>query len=95
MRAITVRYRGPTNFTGSCLIARCEDRHIIVGWDSALNREDNYTHAAMALVHKLGLANREWAYASLPGNSVRYVFVPVLHGINIVSNVESGVPPTS
>ncbi len=77
MQAITVRFRGPTNHNGARLIARCEAGRLTVGWDYALNHEDNYVQAASALVQKLGWANREWTHASLPGENAGYVFVPV------------------
>lgn len=96
MQAITVRYCSPTNHNGARLIARCEAGRLTVGWDYALNREDNYTVAAMALVRKLGWVDRledlersAWAYASLPGEDAGYVFVPVLHGFNVVPNPET------
>lgn len=95
MQAITVRFRGRTNHNGARLIARCEAGRLTVGWDYALNREDNYTRAAMALVRKLGWVDRlehlersGWAYASLPGDGAGYVFVPVFQGFNVVSNVD-------
>ena len=88
MQAITVRFRGPTNHNGARLIARCEAGRLTVGWDYALNREENYTQAAMALVHKLGWVNRKWAYASLPGEGTGYVFVPVFHGFNVALTAE-------
>ncbi len=95
MQAITVRFRGPTNHNGARLIARCEAGRLTVGWDYALNCEDNYTRAAMALVRKLGWVDRlgyfecsGWVYVFLPGESAGYVFVPVFYGFNVVPNAE-------
>ena len=92
LQAITVRFRGPTNHNGARLIARCEAGRLTVGWDYALNHEDNHIQAAMALAKRFGWVasesegiHTEWAMASLPGKDKGYVFVPLLPRINIIN----------
>lgn len=55
MKAITVKYVGPSNTKGSRWIASCEGRHkITLSYDHALVAEQNAIEAAKALIKKLG-----------------------------------------
>jgi hypothetical protein len=54
MKAITVRYHGPTNYRGSRLIASDLDNNkVTVGYRSELNHDDNFREAAKALCSKM------------------------------------------
>ena len=54
MQAITTKYAGPTNTRGSRIIAKAAAGRVSVGYDHALNLEDNHAAAAQALAEKLG-----------------------------------------
>ena len=49
MQAIRTRYHGPTNIKGSRISAKCEARTIYVGYDHALNIEENHRAACREL----------------------------------------------
>jgi hypothetical protein len=54
MKAITIKYVGPTNTKGSRWIATAEGGHkVTVSYDYALNSEQNAMEAAKALCKKL------------------------------------------
>jgi len=55
MKAITVRYLGPTNTRGARLKASDRDgSSITVSYDHGLNRDELYDSAALALCAKMG-----------------------------------------
>ena len=54
MQAITTKYAGPTNTRGTRIIAKAAAGRVSVGYDHALNLEDNHAAAAQALAAKLG-----------------------------------------
>ena len=53
MQAIRTRYIGPSNVKGSRIQAKCEGGSIYVGYDHALDIEDNHRAACEALSKKL------------------------------------------
>ena len=74
-QAITTTYRGPTDFRGSRVIARCEAKRISVPWDHALGAPEN--HAAAALRR---MDDRGWSAhndLTMGGTRDGYVFVQV------------------
>jgi hypothetical protein len=54
MQAITTKFLGASNYRGSRVKASCDGGTITLGWDDALNSEDNHVAAARALITKLG-----------------------------------------
>ncbi len=72
MKAIRTRYKGPTDFKGSRIIASDEDgNRITIGYDDALGTENAHKAAAVALCEKMN-----WAQDMI-GGSLKdgYVFV--------------------
>lgn len=61
-QAIQTTYKGPTNYRGSRVIARCDAGRVVVPWDYALNASANHEAAARALASKLG-----WAWEHVGG----------------------------
>jgi hypothetical protein len=53
-QAITTKYIGPTNYRGSRIAAFADCGRIYVGYDHALNIEDNHVAAAKAFAEKYG-----------------------------------------
>lgn len=76
MQAIVTKYIGPTNFRGSRVKATAQAGSITIGWDDALNADDNHQRAAQALATKHGWPRRA-AHGVLPDGS--HVWVPVAH----------------
>lgn len=74
-QAIVTRYAGPTDSSGSRVIASCEAKRIMVPWDHALDAQQNHAAAALQLMDRLGWS----AYSSLVmgGTKDGYVFVQV------------------
>jgi len=73
MQAITVKFLGPTNFSGSRWKATCAAGSVTVPYDYSVNMgEDNARLAADALCKKLG-----WTWDMLGGQMANgdYVFV--------------------
>lgn len=54
MQAIQTKYLCPTNSRGSRIKATCEGGSVTVGYDHALNIDDNHRAACEALITKLG-----------------------------------------
>lgn len=54
MQAIRTRFHGPTNIKGPRISAKCAAGSITLGWDYALNSEENHKRACDALLLKLG-----------------------------------------
>lgn len=52
MLAITTTFRGPTDFQGSRILASCDGRRLVVGYDHALSNEENHLTAARAFLAK-------------------------------------------
>ena len=83
MQAITTKYLGPTDHTGSRIVARCQAKRITVAWDHALDVEGNHRVAAQILVSRLarehGLSwSGNWIGGALPdGHGYCYVRVGV------------------
>lgn len=59
MQAIETKFFGPTNFKGSRIKAECAAGSVTVGYDHALNLEENHIAAAKALVAKLDWSMKE------------------------------------
>lgn len=59
MQAIRTRYHGPSNTRGSRISAQCEAGRIYVGYDHALNLDENHVAAATALRVKLGWQEKD------------------------------------
>lgn len=71
-QAIHTQWLGPTNFRGSRVKAKADAGSITIGWDHALNIDQNHAAAAVALADKLGW-NHRWVGGSIHGSG--YVFV--------------------
>jgi len=55
MKAICTKYHGPGNVRGSRISATDEDgNRVIIGYDSAMNSDENHRQAALALCAKMG-----------------------------------------
>jgi hypothetical protein len=54
MQAIATKWLGPTDTQGSRVVARCQAKRIVVGWDHALDVGPNHAAAAQALFARLG-----------------------------------------
>ena len=76
MQAIETRYIGPSNVKGARIVARCDAKRIIVGWDHSLNSEDNHRAAARKLILQLGWHGR-WVSGAIPSLPSGYVHVNV------------------
>lgn len=76
-QAIVTKYHGPTNTRGSRISAEAEAGKIFVGYDDALNSEDNHKLAALALIKKVGWERHlrgGLAHGVLPGGDHVHVF---------------------
>ena len=74
MKAIRTKYKGPTDYKGSRIIASDEDgNRITISYDDALDSEDAHRKGAEALCAKMGWAG-EMACGSL-GDSYVFVFL--------------------
>lgn len=51
-QAITTKYVGPTNLSGSRIIVSAQAGRMIVPWDHALDTDENHTRAAQAFADK-------------------------------------------
>lgn len=54
MQAIVTKYLGPTNYRGSRIRASAQAGSVTIGYDDALDTEDNHRAAAKALMVKYG-----------------------------------------
>lgn len=83
MQAIQTKFRGPTNYRDSRIIARCDAKRRIYSWDHALGIEENHAAAARMLAQELGWLDRgngrtfRLESGSLPGSGYCHVLVPV------------------
>ena len=74
MKAIITKYVGPSNTRGSRVIASDEDGNkVTVGYDSALNSEQNHINAAVLLAKKMKWRGK-MAFGHLKNNMV-FVFI--------------------
>ena len=73
MQAIRTQYRGPTERTGSRIIASADAGRVTVPYDHALDIDGNHKAAAAALRAKLGWRG-EMVSGTLPDGSVAHVF---------------------
>lgn len=74
MQAIRTQYRGPTDRTGSRIIASADAGRVTVPYDHALDSEGNHNAACDALRHKLGWCGVTVS-GMLPDGSHAHVFV--------------------
>ena len=87
MQTITTKYIGPTNFRGSRVKATTESGiSITLGWNDALNSEENHVGAAIALMRKLKWVMAECGHKIAFGGNRDggYTIVPLCtHGSNV------------
>ena len=65
-QAITTRFIPCTNYRESRVKASAEAGSMTVGWDHALNVDENHAEAARALIAKFGW-HGQWVQAAMPG----------------------------
>jgi hypothetical protein len=65
-QAIVTKYLGPTDFRGSRVKATADAGSITIGWDDALDTNENHDRAARALCIKLGWKPRGLVGGGLP-----------------------------
>ena len=69
-QSIQTKYIGPTNARGSRVSATSASGHrVVIGWDDALNSDENHFAAAMALARKLNWTGT-WHVGSTPHGCV-------------------------
>jgi len=84
MQAVTTKYLGPTNTRGSRVKATCQAGSVTIGWDDALNSDQNHNAAALTLIEKWGWCGK-WLEGQLTDGSHVYVCVTrFFEGIQIV-----------
>src|SRR5262245_16184989 len=76
-QAIKTRYAGATNVRNPRVIATAGAGRVILGWDDALNINDNHARAAETLANKYGWRGRWYGGGTADG----FVFVCVDEGI--------------
>jgi hypothetical protein len=76
MQAILPKYLGPTNTRGSRVSAQAQAGRVTIGWDDALNSDENHRAAATALLAKQGWADRSIVGGCLPSGDHCWVFLP-------------------
>lgn len=74
-QSILTQYRGPTNASGSRILASCDAGRLVMPYRHDLDVQDNHAEAASLLAARLGWSGI-WAGGSLPGNK-GYAFVDV------------------
>lgn len=91
MQAIETRYIGPTNFRGSRVKASAQAGSITIGWDDALNVDENHDAAAVALVRKLGWEPATLASGGLPsGKGNCYALIGKRIDVGVTGTVRVG-----
>jgi hypothetical protein len=75
-QAITTSYRGPTDRTGSRVVARCDAKRIVVAWDHSLDIGENHAAAAIALMERLGWSGRNDLVMGGTRNGFVFVQIP-------------------
>jgi hypothetical protein len=73
-QAIVTRYHGPTNTRGSRVTATAQAGRATVGWDHALNSDQNHAAAARALASKWGWSGELHGGALPDGRGYAFVF---------------------
>ena len=74
-QAITTKFIGPTNCRGSRVKATCQAGSVTIGWDDALDINENHDAAARALAEKFGWEG-DWVGGGHPiGHGNVYVCV--------------------
>jgi hypothetical protein len=90
MKAIRTKYHGPGNVRGSRISATDEDgNRVIIGYDSALNSDQNHRRAALTLCAKMGWTGT-LAEGALSTGYV-YVFVEPRSTFKITTDSPSGL----
>lgn len=82
-QCITTRYAGPTDATGSRVIARSQAGRTVHYWDHALDVDENHAAAAHAHASRRGWVGT-WHGGALPSGD-GYAFVVVTDGSSIVT----------
>ncbi len=72
MQAIRTSFLCPTNFRGSRIKAVAGAGSVTLGWDHALNPEDNHASACLAFSKKLGWG-RDYVGGTLADGSMVWV----------------------
>lgn len=75
-QAIVTKFFGPTNHRGSRIKATAQAGSVTVGYDHALNAEDNHLAAATALAAKYGWEGPLTAGAMPDGRGYAFVMSP-------------------
>jgi hypothetical protein len=73
-QAIVTRFAGPTNTRGSRVVASAQAGRMTVGWDHALNSDQNHAEAARAFARKLGWTGTMHGGAMPNGRGYAFVF---------------------
>jgi len=67
MQAIVTTYKGPTDRSGSRIIARADAGRVVFPYDYSLNIDGNHNAAREKLCVKLGWTEGKWVAGSIPG----------------------------
>lgn len=75
MYAILTKYVGPTDARGDRVSASFSTRRLTIGWDAALDVDENHRAAAVAMLKRLSheASIEAWACGELPDGG--YVWV--------------------
>lgn len=74
-QAIETKFIGPTNTRGSRVKASAQAGSVTIGWDHALNTDENHAKAAQALADKYGWEGNMVGGGNAAGNGNVFVFV--------------------
>jgi len=75
MQAIVTKYHGPGNTRGARISAAAQAGRIYVGYDHALNLEENHLAAAKKFVAKMRWPENLWTGGQLPNGTFAHVHV--------------------
>jgi hypothetical protein len=75
MQAIETKYFGPTNVKGSRIKAECAAGSVTIGYDHAINLEENHIAAARHLIAKLGWDALDLATGCLKSGNYCHVLI--------------------
>lgn len=75
MQAISTKYFGPTNFSGSRIKAECDAGSVTIVFPQELSGSDAHRKAAEALAKKLGWDNDHYGRMICGSTKTGYVFV--------------------
>ena len=88
MQAIITKFHGPTNVRGSRVSDTAEAGRVMLGWDHALNADDNHKAAAKALADKFKW-DGDYVGGHLPqSNSAHMCFVRQARDISPTFNIK-------